>query len=96
MESAILLWESCCISSLLHGAGTWVEISSATEKKLNKLQSWYIRLILQIGPGSPVAAIMWDFSLLNFKFRIWIEKTMMIIHIRSLDEEDLARKVYEE
>ena len=62
MESALLLWESCCISSLLHGAGTWVEISSATEKKLNKLQSLFIRLILQIGPGSPVAAIMCDFS----------------------------------
>ena len=74
MESALLLWESCCISSLLHGAGTWVKIRSATEKKLNKLKILYILLILKIGPGSPVAAIMWDFSKLNFKFRIWIEK----------------------
>ena len=29
METALLLWESCCIPSLLHGAGTWVEISKS-------------------------------------------------------------------
>ena len=57
METALLLWESCCIPSILHGAGTWVEISKETEKQLNKLQCWYILLILQIGPGSPIAAI---------------------------------------
>ena len=38
METAILLWESCCISSLLHRAGTWTDMSGATEKKLNSLQ----------------------------------------------------------
>ena len=26
MASALMLWESCCIPSLLHGAGTWVDI----------------------------------------------------------------------
>lgn len=67
METALMLWEQCCIPSLLHGAGTWVEISSATEKQLNKLQCWYIRLILQIGPGSPLGVLMWDFSLLDMK-----------------------------
>ena len=35
MESAILLWEACCIPSLLHGAGTWVEMSDQTEQFLN-------------------------------------------------------------
>ena len=32
-ETALLLWEICCVPSLLHGAGTWTEISPATEKK---------------------------------------------------------------
>ena len=26
METAFLLWESCCIPSFLHGAGTWTDI----------------------------------------------------------------------
>ena len=87
METALMLWESCCIPSLLHGAGTWVEMSSATEKQLNKLQCWYVRLILGIGQGSPIAALMWDFSLLDMKLRVWREKLMMIIHIRDLDSD---------
>ena len=33
METALLLWESCCIPSLLHGAGTWTEITQVTEEK---------------------------------------------------------------
>ena len=31
METALLLWEACCIPSLLSGAGTWTEISKQTE-----------------------------------------------------------------
>jgi hypothetical protein len=38
METALVLWEACCVPSLLHGAGSWTEISKATEKKLNSLQ----------------------------------------------------------
>ena len=96
METALMLWEYCCIPSLLHGAGTQVEISSATEKQLNKLQCWYVRLILQIGPGSLIASLMWDFSLLDMSLRVYREKLMMIIHIRDLDNDSLANKVYEE
>ena len=58
METALMLWESCCIPSLMHCAGTWVEITSTTEKRLNSLQNWFVRLILRVGPGSPVSAIM--------------------------------------
>ena len=38
METALLLWEACCIPSLLNGAETWTEISAVTIKKLNQLQ----------------------------------------------------------
>ena len=54
MEAALQLWEACCVPSLLHGAATWVEMSAATELKLNKLQNWFVRLVLQVGPGAPV------------------------------------------
>ena len=53
MVTASLLWEVCCVPSLLHGAGTWVEISSETEPRLNKIQQWFWRLVLQVGPGAP-------------------------------------------
>ena len=65
METALLLWESCCIPSLLNGAGTWTEVTSETEKKLNKTQSWFLRLVFQIGQGAPHASLLWD----SFFFR---------------------------
>ena len=44
METGLLLWEACCVPSLLNGAGTWVNISKATEKKCNQIQYWGLRL----------------------------------------------------
>ena len=96
METALMLWESCCIPSLMHGAGTWTEMTSETERRLNSIQNYFVRLVLRIGPGSPLAAILWDTSLLNMKFRVYIKKIMMIIHLRSLDKDTLANKIYEE
>ena len=96
METAILLWEACCIPSLLHGAGTWVEMSETTETKLNSLQQWFVRLILQVGPGAPRASLLWDFGLLDIGLRIWLEKLMLALHVSRLEEGTLARLVFEE
>ena len=91
-----MLWEVCCIPSLMHGAGTWVEISKAAEKTLNSLQLWFVRLVLRVGQGAPVAALLWDSALLDMGLRVWRDKIMMVLHIRSLGKETLARKIYEE
>jgi hypothetical protein len=96
METALVLWEACCIPSLLHGAGTWVQITSATERKLNALQQWFLRLVLQVGPGAPLAALGWETGVLDMKLRVWREKICLLLHIRSLGEETLASQVYRE
>ena len=85
METALLLWEVCCIPSLLHGAGTWTEITTATQKHLNKVQNWYFRLVLQVGPGSSLAAMSRDTSMLDMSPRVKIEKVMLvsISHMRA-------------
>ena len=96
METALLLWEACCVPTLLHGAGTWTMITAATENKLNSLQNWFLRLVLEVGKGAPLAALAWETGVLNMKLRIWREKILMILHIRNLDENSLARKIYHE
>ena len=73
MNAAILLWEVCCIPSLLHGAGTWTDITAATEKKLNGIQNWYYRLVYQVGPGAPLGILLWDTITLNMKIQVWIQ-----------------------
>ena len=58
-ETALLLWEICCIPSLLHGAGTWTEISTATEKKLNQIQCWFVKLALQLHFYGTLIFLIW-------------------------------------
>jgi hypothetical protein len=96
MDTALMLWEVCCVPSLLHGAGTWTEISSKTEKQVNQCQNWFLRLILQLGPGTPLPSLLWDTALLDMSIRIIMEKILLVLHLRSLPNNSLARKIYEE
>ena len=96
LDTASMLWEACCIPSILHGAGTWVEMGPRSTRRLNKLQNWFIRLVLQVGPGTPLPALLWDLGLLDMELRVWREKLVLAHHIKSLGEETLARQVYEE
>ena len=72
METALMLWETCCVPSMLHGAGTWVEMNTNTEKRLNTLQCWFVCLVLQIGQGSLVSGLLWDTALLDSGLWVWI------------------------
>ena len=83
MKTALMLWETCCVPSLLHGAGTWVDISKATEKKLNSIQLWFLRLVLRVGPGSPCAALLWDNQMLDMGIRVWVQKVLLVLHIKK-------------
>ena len=96
MESALLLWEACCLPSLLHGAGTWMEISTKSEQRLNALQRWFVRLIYQVGPGAPIASLSWDMALLDMKLLVWREKLMLALHFRCLEMDALASRTYSE
>ena len=96
MYTALLLWEACLIPSLLQGASTWVEVSAKTVRKLNSLQQWFLRLILQVGPGTPAAALGWETGVLDMKLRIYKEKLALISHIKNMDEKSLASQIYRE
>ena len=95
-RTAIDLWELAIIPSLIHGSGVWTEISAETEKTLEDLQLFYLRLALKMGPGTPRVALRAQTGVLAMKYRIWIEKVMMIFHIRGLEEKAMAKKVWTE
>ena len=71
LETAIILWEACVIPSLLHSCSTWMQISRATENKLNNLQRWFVRLIMQVPQGTPSSSLTWETGLMDMKLRIW-------------------------
>ena len=56
MDTALFLWESCCVPSMLNWE-EWTQISASTEKRLNAIQNIFLRLAFQTGPGSPLASM---------------------------------------
>ena len=58
LETAMISWEACIIPSLLHSCSTWTQISRATENRLNIVQRWFVRLILQVQQSTP--ALGWS------------------------------------
>ena len=86
--------EAWCVPSLLHGAGTWTKIAATTVKKLNQIQNWFLRLVLQVGPGAPLVSLSWDSSVLDMGLRVHLEKILMVLHLRSLNQDTLASQVY--
>ena len=96
IEAAFILWESCCIPTLLSGSGNWLNITGAAEQKLEALQHWFVRLVLRVGPGCPAPCLRWETGLLSMRMRIWVEKLMLVRHVRGLDISTIARRVYEE
>ena len=96
LETAMISREACIIPSLLHSCSTWTQISRATENRLNNLQRWFVRLILQVPQSTPAPALTWETGLIDMRLRIWKEKLMLILHIRSLEGTALANKIYNE
>ena len=96
LGTALLLWETCVIPSLLYGACTWVGMTAASVRRLNNLQRWFARLVLQVGPGAPNVALTRETGLLEMGLRVAREKVLFVLHVRSLGEETLAKQIYEE
>ena len=53
-----------------------------------------MRLIWRVSQGAPLAALLWDSQLLDMKILVWKETVLIVLHIRSVDTESLARRVY--
>jgi hypothetical protein len=94
--TAILLWESCVIPSLLYNCSTWIGMGRKEEEALAEIQDFHMRLILGTGPGAHKHSLRADFGVRSTKLRVWREKVMLIHHIRSLSQESIASQMYSE
>ena len=94
--SGLLLWESCCVYSLLHNSGSWVDLSGQAEKRLESLQVWFLRLLLRQGPWVASSSLLWETETLSMSLRIWREKASLALHIVRLSEDSLANQIWKE
>ena len=90
------LWEAAIKQTLLYNCSTWVEMDKDAEDKLEELQLHYLRLLLAVPSSCPKVALRLHTGTLSMKYRIWIEKVMLVLHIRKLPQASLANQVYRE
>ena len=95
-QSALDLYESCLIPSLLTNAGTWVEISEEAIKMLDRIQDTFGRVLLALPLSAQGASLRAALGLLGMKWRVWELKIHLIQAIRRQEEGGLAREVLEE
>ena len=66
--TAILLWESCAIPSLIYNCSTWIGIGKKEEEAMSEIQEFHMRLILGSGPGAHKHSLRADFGVRTMKF----------------------------
>ena len=63
---------------------------------MNQLQNYFLRLALQVGPGTSLAALSSDTMALDMGLRVYKEKILLVLFIRNLQDHTLAKQIYNE
>ena len=96
MQSAIDLYESCIVPSLLTNCGTWTEITKKEESLLDDCQDIFCRAVLQVPVSSPKCSLRAVFALTGMRWRVMEAKVLLVLAIRRQEEGGLALEVLEE
>ena len=94
--TGLILWESCCIPSLIYNSACWVGMGKKEEAALSECQDFFLRLLLGTGPGAPKVALRADSATLSMPMRVKKQKVMMVKHIREPEQDSLAKLMYDE
>ena len=70
-----------------------MEISDKSIKRLSDIQYLFARTLLQVGKGTPKAALLSQTGLLGIKQRIAIKKLTFINAIKHIKENTLAKQI---
>ena len=96
VETAIELYESCIMPSLMANCDTWMEVRKETEDKIDAIQDLFGKGILQMPQSTPKLSIRAALGQLGARHYIWQQKVLLVLAIWQQDEDSLARQVLEE
>ena len=95
MMAAKQLWEQAIVPSLLHGASTWVGITSEAEEMCEDLQELFWRVMMQVPRSTPKVMLTAETHSMKMKQRIWKQKLVFASSLKQ-KEGSLASSIYEE
>ena len=94
LMSAWILWEKALVPSLISGAGSWLGDCTKAAELCDSIQQYFWRKILSVPNSTPKIAIQAEMNAMGFKWRIWLEKCLLLRRIRMKEETALAKMVY--
>ena len=81
---------------LLNNGGRWTGVGEDTVNELEKLQTLFLSVLLQVPFSAPRPALGWETEPVNMVRRLNKMKLNLAFHIKTLDEGDLANQILEE
>jgi hypothetical protein len=93
---AITLFDACIVTSLLNNASTWIGINDHHYKLLDSFLYDFLRALLQLPGSTPLACLRGATAVMGMKWRVWQEKLLLVLAIRRLEGEVLAKEVFQE
>ena len=87
------LWEKAMIPSLLSGAGTWVGMGSTEIDRLDGIQNFFWRVMMQVPESCPKVALRAETGMMGMKQRVWQAKLLLLNRIKGQNINTLSRKI---
>ena len=94
LVSAWILWEKALVPCLLSGSGAWLGDCTKAADLCDEIQLYFWRKVLAVPISTPKIAIQAEMNAMSFKWRIWLQKCLLLRRIKMKDETALAKKVY--
>ena len=60
----------------------------------NKIQNFYWRTILEVPISCPKIALQNETNIIDMKLRIWKLKCLLLIRLKNLDDDSLAKEIW--
>ena len=84
----------CALPSLLSSCSTWMVVKPEAVEIAEQLQLNFLRLLFKVPKSCPRAALRSESGLLSIKYQIVIAKFSLVFHIRNMEDETLAKQIY--
>ena len=95
VTSALILYDSVFLATLLSNCGTWRNLSKEDYKKLEITQLRYLKRVMKAPLSTPNAFVYLECGALPVRQIIHIRQLSFLHHILHLQSDDPVRKVFE-
>ena len=94
--SGLTIWNMAVVPYLMNNSEVWVDMDEACLEELEKLQTLFLSVLMAVPVSCPRPALAWDTGTLSMSNRIIQRKLNLVVHIKKLKEDALAKQVYQE